>query len=564
MIACSQLAGGAWYHTRLVCSKYRCGAWTWPSKKRRFRIIKLCTRSQCKVHSVEHLRNSCLSHPCCRKRRKATLVLCCRKLRKPFQTPVPPRYHAVISGSPETFGSALNELDLLDTTETINYHLEHELRTAPVFTRSSLLHAGIPKPETQYGVLGQQLSIHQGDDTGGPDDTDSRLYVNTNAPFSALVCGVQGSGKSHTVSVLLENMFYPNYSTIGLLTKPLSGLVLHFGTGGTTTLPCEAAWLASPTIESLVAPKVIVYVSPSSLRNMTNVYSRVGGKINVRPLEFCDTDLDAEALMTLMGLSGGERTPLYVQIIIQILRDLGEQYSYAAFKQELEKKKKHFNPAQLSGLEQRMSLLESFIVYDQTRQSIFSQGELTIVDLTDPFIDPSIACGLFEVVTRLFVRADVGSGKVLVVDEAHKYLNPNHGEAGLTKSLLELIRLQRHLAMRVIISTQEPTVVPPMLLDLCNMSILHRFSSPRWWEHIVKHVSAEASNDAFDKLVTLQTGQAILFAPSGLLMIRNSNAQDSGSICVPYKVPGQLGRRYMIMKTRKRITRDGGASILIV
>lgn len=74
--------------------------------------------------------------------------------------------------------------------------------------------------------------------------------------------------------------------------------------------------------------------------------------------------------------------------------------------------------------------------------------------------------------------------------------------------------------MRVIISTQgenpklavilirtcalEPTVVPPVLLDLCSIVFLHRFSSPAWWEHIVKHVPADfTGSDAFDKVVRL-------------------------------------------------------------
>lgn len=77
--------------------------------------------------------------------------------------------------------------------------------------------------------------------------------------------------------------------------------------------------------------------------------------------------------------------------------------------------------------------------------------------------------------------------------------------------------------MRLIISTQgkrplfsskvpasersflEPTVVPPVLLDLCTVAILHRFSSPSWWEHLAKHVSADISaEDAFDRVVKLQ------------------------------------------------------------
>jgi hypothetical protein len=51
----------------------------------------------------------------------------------------------------------------------------------------------------------------------------------------------------------------------------------------------------------------------------------------------------------------------------------------------------------------------------------------------------------------------------------------------------------------------EPTVVPPVLLDLCTVTILHRFSSPAWWEHLAHHVAADFSGiDAFDKVVKLQ------------------------------------------------------------
>ena len=83
---------------------------------------------------------------------------------------------------------------------------------------------------------------------------------------------------------------------------------------------------------------------------------------------------------------------------------------------------------QLSGLEQRMWLLKSFMKKTDFRGTRingentprFAAGQLTIVDLSDPFIDATSACGLFEIIARLFVRADVGTGKVLVVDEAHK------------------------------------------------------------------------------------------------------------------------------------------------
>lgn len=70
-----------------------------------------------------------------------------------------------------------------------------------------------------------------------------------------------------------------------------------------------------------------------------------------------------------------------------------------------------------------MALLESFLEPSPTtgaRSPRFSPGRLTIVDLSDPFLDSSSACGVFEIILRLFTRAKVDTGKVLVVDEAHK------------------------------------------------------------------------------------------------------------------------------------------------
>lgn len=99
---------------------------------------------------------------------------------------------------------------------------------------------------------------------------------------------------------------------------------------------------------------------------------------------------------------------------------------------------------QLTGLEQRMWLLNSFMKKTGSSSSTssaprFACGQLTIVDLSDPFIDATSACGLFEILTRLFVRADVRTGKVLLVDEAHKVahaLSLRHKSETLTSAMV--------------------------------------------------------------------------------------------------------------------------------
>ncbi|KAF9008922.1 hypothetical protein BDQ17DRAFT_1301128 [Cyathus striatus] len=481
--------------------------------------------------------------------------------------------HSSMSGCDDT--SASEEWQMLDDPTDFDsgkpYAEEiagHDLDTTPLLTRDAFEKISDTLDyATQYGLLGRIISVQS---KGIAETTnDSRLYLNTNAPFSAIVCGVQGSGKSHTVSTILESMLIPGFSAVGTLVKPLCGLVLHYGESGASALPSEAAWISQPVSSYIQSPPVVVYVSPSSLKTMQTVYSKLGSDIEVKPLYFQRSELDAAAFLSMMAISSTESAPLYMQIILSILRRLGENFSYETFVLELEKCKKDFNPAQIAGVQQRMSLLTSFLdpMSPSKRRHIipsrFAKGQLTIIDLSDPFLDSSSACGLFEIVVRLFLRADVGTGKVLVVDEAHKYLSANKSASGLTNALLAVIRQQRHLAMRVIISTQEPTVVPPVLLDLCTVAILHRFSSPSWWNHLVNHVSADfTESDAFDKVVKLQTGQAIILAASALgifVPINNTDENKPQNISLTH-----FGRRYLVMKTRRRITADGGKSVLVL
>ncbi|KAG1825175.1 hypothetical protein EV424DRAFT_1320312, partial [Suillus variegatus] len=283
---------------------------------------------------------------------------------------------------------------------------------------------------------------------------DPRLYVNTNMPFTAVVCGVQGSGKSHTVSVL-ENMLIPKLQEIGSLQQSLAGLVLHFGEGGVGSLPSEAAWVGIPSTEGVRMPKVRVFMSKSSLNTMKSIYALLGKNVEVVSLLFNETELDAQAFLSMMAVGSSDSAPLYIQIVLSILRDLGDSFSYKLFMDRLDKEKKSFNPAQVASLEQRLALLNSFMVSTSPQPATFGSktyanisGSRTI-DLSDPFIDTGSVCGLFEIITRLFMRAEVETGKVLVVDEAHKYLSINRGVSGLTKAILTLTREQRHHPCRI-------------------------------------------------------------------------------------------------------------------
>ena len=125
-----------------------------------------------------------------------------------------------------------------------------------------------------------------------------------------------GSGKSHTVSTILENMLISKLPPIGSLTRPLCGLVLHFGEGGSSSLPNETAWLSASLSSHVKGPPVRVYVSRSSLQTMRAVYARLGANVIVEPLLLHNSELDAAAILSMMAVGSTESPPLYMQIVL--------------------------------------------------------------------------------------------------------------------------------------------------------------------------------------------------------------------------------------------------------
>lgn len=172
------------------------------------------------------------------------------------------------------------------------------------------------------------------------------------------------------------------------------------------------------------------------------------------------------------------------------------------------------------------------------------KGTLTIVDLSDPFVDASTACVLFDICLGIILKRHkeavtankISPGLIITLDEAHKFLDKGIPSADIfTGSLLTTIREQRHNAARVIIATQEPTI-SEKLLDLCSVSIVHRFNSPAWFTAICGHLGG-ASNltsekdmekaaikkeELFKQILALQTGESLVFSPTSWVRRRAS------------------------------------------
>ena len=209
---------------------------------------------------------------------------------------------------------------------------KEEIRTTPLFSAEVL--AGVINPTVpaanadilpQYGLLAQRL-----DTFGNPESEiysdalaeqqprtglkDDRLFLNVNTPWSAFICGSQGSGKSHTLSCMLENALYS--SRLGKLPRPLAGIVFHYDrfSGFASSQVCEAAYLCS------IGIPVRVMVSLSNISRMKKVYENLPGidkeaQPRVVPLLLQETQLNVQRMMNLMAI--GEREgpmPLYMEV----------------------------------------------------------------------------------------------------------------------------------------------------------------------------------------------------------------------------------------------------------
>lgn len=454
----------------------------------------------------------------------------------------------------------------------------HTLKIAPLF--SGAVHSAVESPfkfgedkYSQYGLLGMISDDEQYvNESSGflPNPTSNLLFSNTEEPWSAFICGSQGSGKSHTLSCLLENTLLPD-PNIGALKTPLTGLVFHydkfsnFGNGQV----CEATYLCSALRGGI---RVRVLVAPTSLNRMARQYHNLPGlpegceKPRVLPLYFSQEQLSVETMMTLMAVNDtGVSAPLYICAIRQILREIAMEnqdkpgFDYMSFRHRLACME--LVQSQSTPLQMRLELLQSVLLEaKQTAEAqaayqeiwTFQPQTLTIIDLSDQFVNEADACALFSICLRLFMADWQSNPRIIALDEAHKFLTASAEATKLTDDLIAVIRQQRHMSARVVVATQEPTV-SNQLLDLCNVSIIHRFNSPHWYKTLRDHLAGACTEGCdkemlFRKIVRLSTGEALVFCPTAVLRVESGEP-----------VPLQDGHVKIIV--RNRVSADGGRSI---
>lgn len=275
------------------------------------------------------------------------------------------------------------QLSFLESSSKITHGIQR-IQLSPIFAGRALQTSSASQ---QFGLLAgasreKKISTFQDDSRTDPWKDDPRVFFNVTTPSSTFICGSQGSGKSHTLSCMLENCLIP--SKLGNLPKPLTGVVFHYDTFISDAMgsPCEAAFLSSNPdlkVRVLCPPTNIRSARVSQLRRQAIntflieiqlTYSRFN--IDVHPLEIDQQHLNTKRMLDLMAVEpAAGNVPLYMCTVQRILREMrisqqqsGSAFDYASFKSQV--LESGLTPGQLEPLKQRLDTLESFMPQAQT------------------------------------------------------------------------------------------------------------------------------------------------------------------------------------------------------
>lgn len=391
---------------------------------------------------------------------------------------------------------------------------------------------GVTGDSPQYGLLG--------------DVSGRRVAIDLNQTHTISLFGVQGGGKSYTLGTIAEMASLP-IPNINVLPQPLGTVIFHYSP--TMDYRPEFTSMIAPNREDAqvkalkdtfgAEPRsladVLLLVPADKLEERKHEYP----DIEVRPLKFGAAELQTSHWRFLMGAVGNQAT--YIRQLNRLMKSLRDDLTLEGLSRGLEASSL---PDHLKDMAKMRLELASEYIDDSVRlKNEIRPGRLIIVDLRDEFIEKDEALGLFVVLLQLFADAkyrdekgsDHSFNKLVVFDEAHKYIE----SPDLVAGLIEVVREMRHKGTSIMVASQDPPSVPVSLIELSSQVILHKFNSPAWLKHIQK-ANAALGVLTPEKLSNLRPGEAFIWS---------SKATDEA-----------FSRGIVKIRCRPRVTQHGGGT----
>lgn len=358
---------------------------------------------------------------------------------------------------------------------------------------------GVSGASPQYGLLGEVVG--------------RRVALDLNQTHTISLFGVQGGGKSYTLGTVVE-MASLQVPKINHLPKPLATVIFHYS----PTMDYK------PEFTSMIAPnseeaqiRALRETYGAEPRALTDVILLVPGDkieerraeypgVAVHPLTFAAAELQASHWRFLIGAVGNQAT--YIRQLNRIMKSLRNDMTLAGIRAAIEASDLGDHLKSMARM--RLELAAEYIDDTVQLSSLIRPGRLIIVDLRDEFIEKDEALGLFVVLLQLFAEAKhegQSFNKLVVFDEAHKYIE----SPDLVAGLVEVVREMRHKGTSIMVASQDPPSVPVSLIELSTQVILHKFNSPAWLKHIQKANAALGTLTA-ERMANLRPGEAYVWS----------------------------------------------------
>ena len=450
-------------------------------------------------------------------------------------TGVTPEISETVAGDGELTKGTLGAMHPDVVTPPVSVEVPFEDRTqglgAPIAsgTDSQIpdIFLGTSRPSPQYGILGQDAHFGR------------TVALDLNETHTISLFGVQGGGKSYTLGSIIEAATLPA-PPVSQLPQPLATIVFHYS----PTLDYE------PEFTTMNAPNT----DPAQIEDLVSRYGGTPGALQdivvlapadqleqrraehpelmVLPLKFASRELRAEHWRFLMGAVGNQST--YIRQLQRIMKAHRNHLRLDVIREGVIESSLTDALKQLA--QQRLDLAEEYIDDSASIKDVVRPGRMIIVDLRDEFIEKDEALGLFVVLMQLFADAQQERfNKLVVFDEAHKYID----SPDLVEGLVSSVREMRHKGMSVLVASQDPPSVPIKLIELSDVVILHKFNSPAWLRHMQKAIVSLAELTP-PRMSSLTPGEAYVWS---------SKATDQ-----------DFTRGAVRMKLRPRMTHHGGGT----
>lgn len=430
-----------------------------------------------------------------------------------------------LSVSPENDGTnAIVE----PTTSISSENLEVQIQAAALQEAINYdIMLGVNGESPQYGLLGEV--------------SGRKVALDLNHTNTISLFGVQGGGKSYTLGTVIE-MASMQIRKINVLPSPLATVIFHYSPTQDYAPEFTSMISKNNVDEEISILRDRYNATPEALKNIllltpkNKVRERQADypDIEVKPIAFSASELKAAHWKFLMGAIGSQS--MYLRQINMIMKSLRDNLTLNSLKAGIDNSSLSDHLKNLAHT--RLTFASEYIDDTQRLQDLIRPGRLIIVDLRDEYIEKDEALGLFVVMLQIFSEATYQGNafnKLVVFDEAHKYIENDDLVAGL----IEVVREMRHKGTSIMVASQDPPSVPVSLIELSSQIIMHKFNSPAWLKHVQK-ANAALGELTSDKMSRLGTGEAYVWS---------SKASDE-----------TFTRGAVKVKCRPRITQHGGST----